>query len=648
MTLLAPWALWFGVLGAAVIALYLLKIKRRQATVPALDFWLALAGKTRVHSLFERLKRLLSMLLWLCILACLVLALGNPIFSAGKIKPRAIAIVLDNSASMQTLEPEPVKQTRLALAQAAITELATRRPVNDEWLLIEAARQPRVLHPWTFDTKSIRRAGMEVAPFGGSGNLAAGIELAGALLVGKPDPCIVVISDGGGGALEPLAKADPRIVHWPIGRTIDNLGISRLAVRADRQHGNYPALIAVANSSDQKIETQVTLQLDNATHSVELVTVEPHGVWEKTVVIDEPTAGDGTVRNGGVLRASLDRADALPLDNEAFAIIQPIRPAVIWLVSPADSAFFFEQALASMEPLVWTEESVTMTLERYEEMSPVLASPAAVASSPIKLPDLVIFNNCAPKSLPPAGRFVLINGWPQDIPAAVTGTLEMPRLFLASRPHPMMQHVTLQGARLAKASRVTLREPVRVLAHSAEGDPLMLLVEQPNRQTLCLAFDVLDSDLPFRNAFPLLLRNAVAYFQDESPSWIRPEFHVGELIEPVRALPSGLTSVTLGIQRDGKNEDRTLAVERGRFVVADTGRPGSLRVKIGEEWSYAAISLADGDESRIEPLLSAEDPAKKLVLSGRLVGALPWIALAGVAALVVALEWLTYHLRWTE
>ncbi len=70
MTLLAPWALWFIAVAGGVVALYLLKIKRRTATVPVLDFWLALAGQTKVHSLFNRLKRLLSMLLWLVIVAC--------------------------------------------------------------------------------------------------------------------------------------------------------------------------------------------------------------------------------------------------------------------------------------------------------------------------------------------------------------------------------------------------------------------------------------------------------------------------------------------------------------------------------------------------------------------------------------------------
>ena len=57
MTLLAPGALWFSSIGAAVIALYILKIKRRRQAVPSLEFWRDLAGTTQVRSLFQRLKR---------------------------------------------------------------------------------------------------------------------------------------------------------------------------------------------------------------------------------------------------------------------------------------------------------------------------------------------------------------------------------------------------------------------------------------------------------------------------------------------------------------------------------------------------------------------------------------------------------------
>jgi hypothetical protein len=660
MILLAPWALWFLALGGGVVALYLLKIKRRQAVVPALDFWLALAGRTKVHSLWERLKRILSMLLWLVIVACLVLALSNPIFSLGKTKPRAIAIVLDNSASMLTSEDGEQKTTRFELAKKALHELTTTRPVTDQWLLIEAAREPRVVRPWTLDAKSVRRAADELRPFAGAADLAGAVALAGQLLEGKPDPCIVVISDGAAGGVATLAANDTRIVHWPVGKATDNLGIARLAVRPHRRQGNYHALLSIVNASDEKVETQAVLELDGSTHSVELVSVEPHAVWEKTVVIEPPQGFAGSV-----LRVSIDRPDALAQDNEAYAALEPIRPAVVWLVSKPDSAFFFEQALASMDTLVLPEESLTLTPEQYERAlaavtpararsptapTPTSPSPGEAASptGTLRAPDLIIFNGWTPPTLPASGRFVLINAWSTDLPVTVREALEAPRLYLPPKPHPLTQHVTFQGARLARAQRVTLNQPATVLAHSAEGDPLIVLFDQPDRQVLCLAFDVLDSDLPFRNAFPLLLRNAVAYLHDEGPSWLRPEYKIGEPIHASRALPASVTGVPAKIVRGGKSTDSTLPVQESRFVFTDTESAGAVRFTIGDETSIAAINLADADESRIGVSIPEENPVKVLSLSGRLFGTLPWIGLVLIAGAFITLEWLTFHYRWTE
>ena len=168
MTLLAPWALWLWSIGGAVVALYLLKIRRHRQTVPAIEFWRALVSQAPVRSLFQRLKRLFSLLLWLIIVALLVLATGNPIFSFGKIKPRAIAIILDNSASMQTIESEAENKTRLQLAKEAINELTSRRPVTDEWMLIEAGREPRVHIAWTRDRRAIRDAADSIKIYEGS------------------------------------------------------------------------------------------------------------------------------------------------------------------------------------------------------------------------------------------------------------------------------------------------------------------------------------------------------------------------------------------------------------------------------------------------------------------------------------------------
>ena len=675
MMLLAPWALWFAAVGAAVVALYVLKIKRRRQTVPALEFWRALAGRTKVHSLFQRLKRLLSMLLWLAIAACLVLAIGNPILSFGKIKPRAIAVIIDNSVSMQTLEREDeegASTTRLALAREALTELTTRRPVSDEWLLIEAGSQPRVRQTWTYDGKAVREAAERIAPFAGTSDVQAAIALADQLLAGKMDPAIVVIGDHGSvvtlsGAARPSeGSATPRgdeappdgnttapeLVHWPVGNARDNLGITRLAARLNRQESNYHVLVGVLNASDQAVDTQLTFEIDGTAMSVELATIQPASTWEKVIVLDAPSDGGGISR-GGVLRVSIDREDALSHDNAAYAILEPMQRAIVWLVTPMDEAYFFEQALAAMDDLVWAEESLTLTLDQYQRVMEAMArGPGDGASdeSSLVLPDMIIFNNGAPEAMPTSGRFVMINDWSAGIAAAVDSNrpLETPQLFIAPKPHPLTRYVTLHGARLAKAKRVTLNEPAEVLAQTDDGHPLMFHIEQLDRQAICLAFDVFESDLPFRNAFPLLLRNAVSFLHDEAPRRVLPEYEIGKPIQPLRALPTNIQSVEVTTQQGTEFATTQIPVQNGQFTIHDTASSRAMRITIGDEALFTAVNLTDARESAIAPPPVEKDQREQLALSGRLFGTMPWIGFAFAAAALVALEWLTYNFRWTE
>ena len=629
MTLLAPWALWLSIVGAAVIALYLLKIKRRRQTVPALDFWRELAGQSQVRSLFQQLKRWLSLALWLVIIACLILAVGNPVLSFGRIKPRSIAVIVDNSASMQTTEPDNEGQTRLQLARQVVHDLATRRPVNDEWMLIEAGRQPRVLQAWTHDRKSIRDAADAIQPHLGSADLKAAKDLAAQLLAGKERPWCVLVSDGAAGQIEKLCADDETALYWPVGHSQNNLGITQLRVRPRRDESLHYAYLSVLNSSSEDAETQVVFEIDGATSAVEPAAVPAGGVWEKTVALDSP--------EGGVLRVSLDRPDDFATDNQAHAIIEPIEAAQVLLVTDPEEAFFFEQALLAMEPLVDPDASRTITIEDFDTLDLNTASY-----------DLIIFNNCKPQTLPDAGAFVFVNTWPADVPAKVLGPLTHADLLLARRDHPLVQYISLGAVRLARAREVDLLERGTVLARTTAGAPLIFLCQQPNRRMLCLAFDVLESDLPFRNAFPMLLRNALVHLVSEQTAWVHRQYRIGDVIEPVRPLPEGVTEINVSRPQGDDIAGQSVPVRGGSFLFGQTGEPGPLRFTIGDDVAYAAVNLADAGESRITPVVAPQDPTERLALTERLFGTVPWLALAVAAMLLVGIEWLTYHYRWTE
>lgn len=628
MMLLAPWALWFSAIGGAVVALYLLKIKRHRQVVPALEFWLSLVSQTQVRSLFQRLKRWLSMLLWLAIAACLVLALGNPIITFGSIKPQSIVVILDNSASMQTVEPDSHNLARFALALDALDDLTRRRPVSDEWLLIEAARAPRVAAAWTRDPSTLREAARGVRPHVGTADLPAAHKLASQLLEGKERPCVILLSDGGAGRASELAANDANVVFWPIGGNEDNLGIARLRVRAHRQLGTHHALIRVVNASHAEVQTRVVFELDGSVHSVEPAVVPADGVWEKAISFNAP--------GGGVLRATIDRPDALMADNEAYAILEPIKPAKVLLVSDAREAYFLERGLAAMEPLIDVEHSRTIGVAEYEKQATTEAA------------DLVIFNNCAPGVLPASGALVFINNWPSGVPGKITGEMQRAEMMLARRDHALTQYLSLNAVQLARARQVELADRATVLAVTPGGAPLIFLVQQPGRSMLCLAFDVLDSDLPFRNAFPILLRNAVTWLVADQAAWVRDQYEVGDAIEPLRRVTGEVTEVRAAALKTTDEQVLAIPVHAGFFSFDKTDACGPLRFEIGNDAAYTAVNLSSENESRVRPDTASVDPAERLNLTKRVFGAVPWLALTCIALTLVGFEWLTYHFRWTE
>jgi len=629
MNLLSPAALWLAPVAAAIIALYLLKIKRRYETVPSLEFWRQLVSETQIRSLFRRLKRWLSLLLWLVIAACLLLAVGNPVFTSSAMKPQSIVVIIDNSASMQTIEEADGGRSRLELAKAAVGDILGQRPVSDEWLLIEASHQARVLHGFTRDKRAVLDTIDDVTPRTVRGDLQAAVALADQLLTDKDQPRILIVSDGAAGDVRKLAEADRRILHWPVGRSDDNLGITDINVRALHERSAHFVFLRITNASKADVEAQAVFEVDETTVKVEPLLVAGGEEWEKTVVIERA--------EGGVLRVSIDRADALLADNEAFAVLEPAEPSTVFLVSPPDESFFIEQALLAMQPLVDAETSQTLSLQEYEALGQ-LKNHA----------DVVVFNNCVPETWPVGGGAVFINRRPHDIPARTTGHLANVRMDVTEPEHPLMRYLSFGSASIAAAERVEILQDAQVLARSADGDPLIFLYQRPERQALCLTFDVLETDLPFRTSFPLLLRNAVTFFTSQQKRWIGGHYVTHQVVESRRHVLPEIEEITVVRLTSAGSETETIPVTAGRFWFNGTGTPGVLRFEIGEDDAYCAINLNSGQESNIAPARPQQPAEDVLTLSRPIAGVVPWLAFAVAGGLLICTEWFTYHFRWTE
>jgi hypothetical protein len=91
--------------------------------------------------------------------------------------------------------------------------------------------------------------------------------------------------------------------------------------------------------------------------------------------------------------------------------------------------------------------------------------------------------------------------------------------------HPFLTHVSLADVHVVQLAAVDLPSQSRVVLDSDAG-PLVFAVQEPERRIAGLTFDLRDSDLPLRVAFPILVTNMVNWLlplrRDESPAAVRP------------------------------------------------------------------------------------------------------------------------------
>ena len=102
--MLAGWTLAeiapvFAAGAVAITALYLLRMRRRQVVVPFAALWQRVTRESDTRRLWKRLRRLLSWLLQIGLLALLCAALGDPRPDSWLRDPETVAVVIDRSAS---------------------------------------------------------------------------------------------------------------------------------------------------------------------------------------------------------------------------------------------------------------------------------------------------------------------------------------------------------------------------------------------------------------------------------------------------------------------------------------------------------------------------------------------------------------------
>ena len=605
-----------------VVALYFLKLRRKETVVPSTFLWRQAVRDLRVNAPFQRLKRSLLLVLQLLVLAAALLALVRPVLRWQGVEGMNHVLLVDVSASMGATDVAP---TRLAGARAEAARVVDGLARGDRVMVVAFAEKAHVACPLTADKAEIRRAIEGLAVRETRTNVEEALRIGLAIAERNPPAAVTLLSDG---AFEPVTglpshRAPIRFV--PVGDPAPrNAGV--VALEARRPYAASPdfQVFAAVRNAGKTRETR-TLEIWHGETLVDARPLELEPGVEQAVVYDRPGLVDGWIR------VTLDGGDALAADDQAWAVLAVDRKPRVLLVTREN--WFLERALG----VVPTRSVVPMDPAAFE---------AGVAAGSIAWDgfDLVVADGVALPSLPPEAPALLwFNGAPPLEGFAARGRITRPAVLDWNRTHPVMRSVSFGNVGASEAARLEVPKWAETLVET-EGGPLVAAAETARRRVVVVAFSPLQSDWPLRISFPLFIGNAVAWL-GAGPGGTAAGAPAAVSAGDVLAIPAGPDAKAVEVTPPRGPAVR-VPVDAGRQAsFADTARAGLYRVRDDRgAGSVVAVNLLNRVESDLAPRttldLGGERPESvgSAVASTREVWR--WLVFAALAFLAV--EWVVY------
>jgi hypothetical protein len=619
----------FAAVAAAVVVLYILKLKRRPVAVPFSRIWERILRDKEATSLFSQLKRLLSLLLQLALVALLVLALGDPRTSANLVEGRNVVILVDASASMQATDVAP---SRLEAGKKKVIEMVRGLGASDRMLIAQMDAGTTPLSTLTSDVAELEAAVAKVEPTEAKADFARGLRFAADVLRGQPKSEVVVVSDGVlGAARDQFGAVDlggAKLSYVPVGSSNRNAAITSFSVRRyPLDKSRYEVMLEVTNTSAEPLDVELSLWGDGNLTDITRLRLGP----EERVPRFYPNLSGASKTLEARLALKDDMRDDLPADDHAFALLPERRRARVQVVTTGN--MYLEAALL---------------LDEYLDVTTV---------APAKYPaegkfDVTIFDAVAPKVAQNSGGLLYLGPTGGELPFELEDDVkdddpEQPLGFdELDAKHPLVRWANLADVNVSLAKPIKATKEDRVVGKSFRG-PLLVEGRRDGRKFVALGFDIRASDLPLRIAWPLFLLGSIDLFVEEDTSYIS-SFATGEVWRV--PAPSGAESATLTLPGGAKTP---VPVDEGRAIFLGR-RSGFYELETGEDGSKTtsgfAANLVDAAESDIEPAMElAVGDVKASEPTGFSVGVRRemWGYLLALVVAVSAIEWLLYHRRVT-
>jgi Mg-chelatase subunit ChlD len=641
-------AIWAAAVSVPLLVLlYFLKLKRREQLISSTLLWKRAVQDLQVNAPFQKIRRNILLLLQLLTLAAILLALAGPVIRQMSAGARRYVLLIDRSASMGAVDVNPsrldeAKRQAVAFVESlpkpGLFSLAQQAP---QVMAVAFDKTASVICNFTSDQTQLIQAIESISQ--GDGVSLIGQALTAARAFAHPveadnnnrsaeEPAkILLFSDGRIDDLQQQAIVADEVVYHRIGQSGENLAI--VAVQARREFEDprrINVFLTLANYGQAESVCDVELAVNDT-----IVSIRPVRLMPFEVAVQGKQSQSGKVslefalnsEETCVIRARIIKEDVLAADNTVYAVVE---------------------ARASLSALLVTEGNSVLRsvikacgIEKLDVLSPSEFETAAAGLFTAQQPyDVIVLDNViAPKC--PRGRYLVFGRPPAGIDVTIKGQFENQFIADWRTRHPALQYVNLNSLFAAKAYDLELPRDAEALAEFSRG-PAIAVVRRQGSVFLLAGFDVMATNWPFEPGFVLFCYNAMTYLSAQGTSSQETVLHPGDPIV-VESLPAQ-TEAT--IEGPGMEPFKLKVSQTGMLRLPSVEKAGLYKMEItGRTSQYFAVSMADENESRIEPAQSLDFAGRQVQAESKPVlrANLPlWPYLTFLALGLGLLEWWVY------
>ena len=457
------WPLFLLLTIPPVIMLYILKRKYKEEVISSSLLWKEVYKNTRANTPWEKFKKNIMLLLQIIIILFIILALMKPFLNFGGKSYKNIIMVIDNSASMNTLYDD---KSRLEQGKELAKEYLNGIKDGTNTYIISYDNTSNLLLNGDFNKDKARSIIDNIMPSYARGDIS------------EVTSFVKAIGEGIGEEYEALIFTDKEISLQDINGKIIYLANSGLNGSIDNISHKFiedkvKVIATVTNNGDSVYEGDFSLYEGDELSKVEAVNLQVGESITLSFELDNI--------NSEYLKGELSRKDILAEDNTYYHVISENKINKVLLITKEN--VFLEKAFGAIE-----------NTEVYKTNDP-----SNITSTDDY--DLYVFDNLMPESIPTKGSLLFINPSSNELFNVLKGG----ELGEATAVKGEVS-TYLEGTQFTLSNYNIIETPYygkNIL--TIDNDSIGFKGELNDRKIAALSFDLHNSDFALKKEFPILM-----------------------------------------------------------------------------------------------------------------------------------------------